>query len=331
LQSVTRYAPPETEIVVIDDGSQGECVSAAACAFPEVRVIRFSRPSGFCEAVNAGIAAARGEIVELLNDDTEVTAGWAERALRCFVDATVAAVAPLVVWASDPRRVDSAGDRYFVGGVAGKRGHGEQLTDLHLRPSPVFGASGSSAFYRRDALSRVGGFPDFGAYFEDVDVAFRLHRAGYRVLYEPSSRVLHRVSSSYGKPRRRLLEQQSCNEERVFWRNLPGRVLWRALPTHAGVLLAKAYHRWRCGELIPFLCGRLRLLGELPALARHRRELARWGSADWDAWGVEANWWGKASRDRQGAGAKKTLPDGRGSLSREFSKFLRTNQLGAAI
>jgi GT2 family glycosyltransferase len=294
LQSIIRHAPPETEVVVIDDGSPGECVTAAARAFPAVQVIRFPRSRGFCEAVNAGIAAARGDIVELLNDDTEVTAGWGERALRCFADAAVAAVAPLVLWAADPRRVDSAGDRYFVGGVAGKRGHGEPLSDKHLRPSPVFGASGSSAFYRRDVLLQIGGFPDFGAYFEDVDVAFRLHRAGYRVLYEPASRVLHRVSASYGRPRRRLLEQQSCNEERVFWRNLPGRVLWRALPAHAAVLLAKAYRRWRCGELVPFVCGRLRLLKELPALVRHRRELARWGPTDWDAWGVEAIWWGSA-------------------------------------
>jgi len=44
--------------------------------------------------------------------------------------------------------------------------------------------------------------------------------------------------------------------------------------------------------LVPFVCGRLRLLGQVPALVRHRRELARWGIADWDSWGVEANWWG---------------------------------------
>jgi GT2 family glycosyltransferase len=291
LHSVTRHVPPETEILVIDDGSPAGCVSDTARAFAGVRVIRRPRPGGFCAAVNAGIHAAQGDIVELLNDDAEVTPGWAGPALRCFADATVAAVAPLVLWASDPRRVDSAGDRYFAGGIAGKRGHGEPLSAAHLKPGPVFGASGSSAFYRRDALLRIGGFPAFGAYFEDVDVAFRLHRAGYRVLYEPASRVLHRVSSSYGRPRRRLLEQQSCNEERVFWRNLPGRVLWRALPLHAGVLLAKACRRWRCGELVPFVCGRLRLLGEVLALWRHRRELARWGPADWDSWCVEASWW----------------------------------------
>src|SRR5205823_3453670 len=126
---------------------------------------------------------------------------------------------------------------YYLGGVAGKRGHGEPLGPAYLRACRVFGASGSSAFYRRDVLLRVGAFPEtFGAYFEDVDLSFRLHRAGYQVCFEPAARVLHRVSASYGRPRRRLLEQQSRNEELVFWRNLPAAALTRAVPLHLAVL-----------------------------------------------------------------------------------------------
>ena len=108
-------------------------------------------------------------------------------------------------------------------------------------------------------MLQVGAFPEnFGAYFEDVDLAFRLNRAGWQVRYEPASRVFHRGGSSYGRAQRRLLEQQSRNEERVFWRNLPGPALRRALPRHLGVLAAKAWRRWHEGGLAPFLCGRLR-------------------------------------------------------------------------
>src|SRR5262249_39120578 len=152
--------------------------------------------------------------------------------------------------------IDSAGDRYYVGGVAGKRGHRQAVRPEFLRACRVFGASASSAFFRRELLLRVGAFPEsFGAYFEDVDLAFRLHWAGYRVLFEPDSRVFHHGSASYGsRPPRRVLEQQSQNEERVFWRNLPGRDLARALPRHAAVLAGKAWRRWQDGSFIPFLC-----------------------------------------------------------------------------
>jgi GT2 family glycosyltransferase len=305
LASVVRHAPPGSEILVVDDGSPGGCASEAAGAFPGVRVLRRPKPAGFCAAANAGLRAAGAPIVELLNDDAEVTAGWAEAALAPFADPAVAAVAPLVLVGPPPvadapgspgiPRVDSAGDRYFVGGVAGKRGHGRPLGPQHLRGGPVFGASASSAFYRRAAVLAGGGFPEeFGAYFEDVDLSFRLHWAGYRIVYEPACRVWHRGSSSHGPPRRRLLEQQSRNEERVFWRNLPRGSLARALPWHLAVLAGKACKRWRDGGLLPWLCGRLRVLGDWPSLVRHRRLLHDAStSPDLAAWGVETRPWAR--------------------------------------
>jgi GT2 family glycosyltransferase len=292
LASVTRHGPGGTEVIVVDDGSAGAAVSAAASGFADVRCLRLPRQRGFCAAANAGIAAARAPVVELLNDDTEVEPGWAEAALVHFADAAVAAVAPLVLrWtgSGEATTIDSAGDRYFVGGVAGKRGRGRLLGPEYLHRCRVFGASGSSAFYRRDLLRRVGAFPErFGAYFEDVDLSFRLHRAGGEIVFEPASRVRHRVSASYGRPRRRLLEQQSRNEELVFWRNLPARALVRALPLHAAVLVAKAWRRWDEGGLVPFVAGRLSVLADTPALLRHRRGLSELGQGtDPARWGVE--------------------------------------------
>jgi GT2 family glycosyltransferase len=277
LNSVRRHAPSGTQIVVVDDGSPDRQVSKTAEAFNGVETVHLPKRRGFCVAANVGIRQASGSIVELLNDDTEVASGWAEPALEAFRDKAIGAVAPLVLYHSSDK-VDSAGDRYYWGGVAGKRGHNQPFVPGLYRPAKVFGASGSSAFLRREAFLRVGGFPEsFGAYFEDVDLAFRLHRAGFQVQFEPRSRVLHRVSASYGKPSRSLLEQQSLNEERVFWRNLPWPDLLQALPHHLAVLAAKAFVRWRNGGLAPFLSGRLRLLSETADLIAHRRRLADLG------------------------------------------------------
>jgi GT2 family glycosyltransferase len=297
LSAVLRHAPAGTEVLVVDDGSPGAAASAVAATFPGVRCLRAPRRRGFCAAANAGLAAARGAVVELLNDDTEVEPGWAEAALAHFAAADVAAVAPLVLrWDghAPATTIDSAGDRYYRGGVARKRGHGEPLGPDYLRPCRVFGASASSAFYRRELALRVGAFPErFGAYFEDVDLSFRLHRAGGAVVFEPASRVRHRVSASYGPPRRRLLEQQSRNEELVFWRNLPSGELARALPLHLAVLAGKAWRRWGEGNLLPFLVGRLRALAEVRAIVRHRRRLCGLGGAQAaERWGVERRFWG---------------------------------------
>jgi GT2 family glycosyltransferase len=294
LASISRFAPAGTEVIVVDDGSLGAAVSRTAGEFPGVKVVRRPRAGGFCAAANAGIAAASAPVVELLNDDAEVTEGWAHAALRWFADTRVAAVAPLVLQNDPSRRarglpplIDTAGDEYDRGGFAFKRGMGQEYrtgerenggtgeprsfsspvlpfprSPVLFEPGPVWGASGAAAFYRRDALLRASGFPEhFRAYFEDVDLSFRLRGLGYEIVYDPAAVVWHRVSGSYGKkPSRRVLEQQSCNEERVFWRNVRGRERLRWLPRHAAVLVAKAVRRFQEGTLLPWLLGRVRAL-----------------------------------------------------------------------
>ena len=231
----------------------------------------------------------------MLNDDTEVCAGWAEMALDAFDDPKVAAVAPLVLrWPGaieGSAVIDSAGDAYFASGVATKRGNGQLIAEKWMVPGRVFGASGSSAFYRREVFLKVGAYPEsFGAYFEDVDLSIRLHWAGYDVVFQPCSKVLHRVSSSYGKPslNRKLLERQSLNEERVYWRNIPCQLLWRTLPLHLLALLAKAWRRGTEGTLLPFLMGKLSFMREIPEILAHRKMLIKENpKADHQRWCLE--------------------------------------------
>ena len=296
LASLRRNAPLSTEIIVVDDASENMCVSEVAAKFKGVKVIRTPKRLGFCKAANLGVQSASHEVVELLNDDTEVCAGWAEMALDVFEDPKVAAVAPLVLrWPGQIEGraiIDSAGDAYFASGVATKRGNGQIIEEKWMVPGPVFGASGSSAFYRREVFLKVGAYPEsFGAYFEDVDLSFRLHWAGYDVVFQPCSKVLHRVSSSYGNPglNRKLLESQSLNEERVYWRNIPYQLLWRTLPLHLLALLAKAWRRGTEGTLLPFLMGKLSFMREIPAILAHRKKLQNDNpGADHQRWCLES-------------------------------------------
>ncbi len=267
LASVVRHAPRSTEIVVVDDGSAGAIISLTALDFPGVRVVRLPRSRGFCVAANRGIEAARGQFIELLNDDTQVAPGWAEAALSAFEDPRVGAVAPLVL-RGEPGEpaplIDSAGDDYDDGGFAWKIGRGQVPRGEWLQPAIVRAASGSSVVLRRAALAQTGLFPErFGAYFEDVDLSLRLAAAGWTIRYEPAARVWHRGGSSYGRPARRLVEWQSRNEEWLFWRNLDRRRPWPALVRHLAVLAGKAVRRTREGTLLPFLFGRLRALAPL--------------------------------------------------------------------
>jgi GT2 family glycosyltransferase len=275
LASIARYTPPgfPLEVIVADDASTDGTANWIADAHPDVRVVRLERNLGFCGAANAGIWASTGAFIQLLNNDAEVTAGWLEAGLAPFADPRVGSVAPLVLIRADPQRVDSAGDRYAAFGWPSKRGHGQSAAVWRNHPpDQVFGASGSSAFYRAEVLRSIGGFdPSFGSYYEDVDLAFRLRWAGYDCRFAPECRILHEVSASYDHARPELQRRMARNAEILFWSNLPAFWLLAAAAPHLGFVIAQACARLIQGRHRPFLLGKLDALRQWRTLGPRRR------------------------------------------------------------
>lgn len=272
LKSLFRYAPEGTEVIVVDDGSRDGTADAVRAIFPHVRLIELASNRGFCAAANAGWKAASHPVVELLNNDAEVTEGWATPSLAEFGSADVGFVAPLVRRMPFRRRIDSAGDHFFPFGLAKKRLEGKPADIAMLAATEVFSASASSAFYRKGALERVGGFPEhYGAYFDDVDLGCRLRLAGYRCRFVPQSQVLHWVSQSHRHDRRDVLAKVSANSERLFWTNLPPAQLAIMLLPHCAYLLALMAYKALKGEFGAWFAGKCSLLTEIPTLIRLRR------------------------------------------------------------
>ncbi len=275
LASLARHAPIGlVEVIVSDDASTDGTAEWLGAEHPQVRVVRSPRNGGFVAAANAGIASARGEFVQLLNNDAEVCAGWFEAGLTPFDDPTIGSVAPLVLLRSDPSRVDSAGDQYSLVGWPSKRGHGELASRwIAHGPDHVFGASGSSAIYRADALRLVGGYdPAFGSYYEDIDLAFRLRWAGYGCAFAPDCRVLHDISASYDHAKPELQRRMSRNAEILFWTDLPIRSLIVATLPHLAFIAAQAAWRLMRGRGAAFLLGKLDAIKMLPGFQARRWE-----------------------------------------------------------
>jgi GT2 family glycosyltransferase len=284
LASVERNRPgvdgPAIEIIVADDGSTDGTAEWLAQEWPAVRLARREKNGGFCAAANAGMAEARGEFIQILNNDTEVAPGWVKEGLRPFVDERVGAVAPLVLVRSAPERVDSAGDAYAWLGWPMKRGHGEAASKWANRPiEEVFGASGTGAFYRAKALERVGMFDAlYGSYYEDIDLSFRLRWAGYRCVFAARSVLFHEVSASYDHGTASLQRRMARNAEFVFWSNLPAGTLALSVVPHLGFVFAQGLWRLARGRLRPFLLGKWDALLAARAVRERRgarAELAR--------------------------------------------------------
>ncbi|MFN3705145.1 MAG: glycosyltransferase family 2 protein [Thermoflexales bacterium] len=198
------------EVVVVDNGSS-DGSAAWLAAQPDVRVIRNASNLGFAAACNQGIRAGDAPFVALLNDDAQPEPQWLEALLRAMREpqalvagvqpAQVGACASLMLFADRPGVVQSAGIAVDRAAIAWDRLRGYPADCAEAqRPREVFGASGGACLYRRAMLDAVGLFDErFFAYLEDVDLAWRAQRAGWRCLYVPQARVLHYTSATSGE------------------------------------------------------------------------------------------------------------------------------------
>ncbi|GAC1339197.1 MAG: hypothetical protein NVSMB14_05660 [Isosphaeraceae bacterium] len=281
LASIVRARPDPKhyplEIIVADDASNDDTAPWLAANHPEVRLIRLKTNGGFVLAANAGIEAARGAFIQLLNNDTEVAPGWVEAGLKPFSDPRIAAVAPLTTIRSRPDLVDSAGDSYDWFGRPYKRGR-LQAVDLWSGRDieTVDAASASSAIYRARVLQLVGGFdPIFGSYYEDVDLSLRIRLAGFRCVFASDCRIAHDVSATYDHSRPALQRRLARNAEILFWCDLPLGRLLLSLPLRIVFLIAQTFQRLLTGRIAPFLLGKLDALRLSRVLFTRRRRLIR--------------------------------------------------------
>lgn len=197
------------EVVVIDNASSDGSVAALRAADPEVAVVEAGVNLGFGAAANRGVALTVGELVAIMNPDVVVEPGTLKAlAERLSGSPGLGAVGPRIEnpdgsWypsaRSFPSLVDAAGHA-FLHYVAPRNRFSRRYKLLdwdHDTGRLVDWVSGTFMMVRRDAFEAVGGFDErYFMYVEDVDLCWRLRRAGWGVAYEPAGRVTHAIGAS---------------------------------------------------------------------------------------------------------------------------------------
>jgi GT2 family glycosyltransferase len=250
-------------IVVVNDGSAS--MLEGLRERPHGVVAVSGEPGlGFAGAVRAGLEAAHGEWIALVNDDCTVCPDALEELLAVGnLSRDVGSVAAQIRFAEVPGTVNSAGIEVDQLGVARERRLGEPVAAVEPEPVEVAGASGAFALYRREMLDSVGGVDvSFFAYLEDADLAWRAKMAGWRCLLSPRAIAFHRHSATlgHGSSAKHLLVGR--NRVRMLAKNASGPQLRRELLPIVGYdLLYVGYVAATARTLAP-LTGRLRGLAE---------------------------------------------------------------------
>jgi GT2 family glycosyltransferase len=247
------------------------------------QLIQLESNTGFARANNIGAAATGADMLALLNPDAFPDPGWLDRLLAAAARTgpETASFASQLQFDEDPGFLDGAGDAYHVSGRAWRAGHGTPTTDGPACDVEVFAPCAAAALYRREAFEAVGRFDErYFAYFEDVDLGFRLRLRGYRSLYVHEAIVRHVSSALTGYRSDFAVYHGERNMIWTYVKNMPSPLVWLYLPQHLLLnVAALCVYPWRGQGGVAFRA-KLDAVRGLPDVIRERRRIQRARSVD---------------------------------------------------
>lgn len=264
LTALRGQAYTNHEVILVDNGSSDGSQAFVRERFPEVKLLELGENRGFTGACNAGYIKAEGDIICLLNNDTEADSNWMAEIVTAFENSPRVGIITGKLLLFDQRdRFHAAGDYYRVNGIPGNRGVWQIDHGQYDQPDYVFSACGAAASYRRTMLEEIG-FLDDAFFFscEDVDLAWRANLAGWHVRYIPTAIVYHKLKASGGSGKTSSY-YDGRNFLYVIWKNYPSSLLRKYWPSILKAQLQisiQAIKAWR-GE-----AARARLRGQLAGL-----------------------------------------------------------------
>lgn len=229
---------PNAEVIVADNGSDDDSIAFLRKHYPQVRRIELTENLGFAAGYNAALqqVGTDYDYYVLLNSDVEVTPGWLDPLVAMLnKDKTIAAVQPKI------RAYDQKESFEYAGAAGGWldaldypfcRGRVFAVTEKdegqYDNAQEIFWATGAALVIRSKLFHDIGGFDgDYFAHLEEIDLCWRLKRAGYKIMVEPKSTVYHIGGGTlgYNTPGKAYLNFR--NSLYTILKNEPkGKLLW---------------------------------------------------------------------------------------------------------
>jgi GT2 family glycosyltransferase len=193
---VERCEYPGVEFVVVHDPETPEATIArlSSIAGDSLVLVPWRSAFNFSAKVNEGVLRASGEVVILLNDDTEVvTPDWMETLVGLVMEPDVGMAGPMLLLADG--RIQSAGHHYDPSPLhigAGAPADDPGPNGMFAVAGERSGVTAACAAVRRATYLEVGGLSErFAGSYNDVDLGFKLIDAGYRIVWTPHARLHH--------------------------------------------------------------------------------------------------------------------------------------------
>lgn len=277
LRAMRRQTLRDFETIVVDNGSTDGSVEYIRTHFSEMTLVALPENLGFTGGNIAGYAQASGNLVVLLNNDTEAHPSWLEEihtASQAYPHA--GSFASKMMYFDERGRVENCGFDLGLMGATVDLGRDELDGPEWTQTRKVFGACGGAVAYRRRMLEEIGFLdPEFGMIYEDADLSFRAQLRGYECVYVPGAIVYHRYRVTIGKVPSRQVFYSQRNIEFVYLKNMPLALILRSLPQRLLYEVGAAIYFSMQGTGSAFFRAKLDVLKHLPSIVRKRSEIQK--------------------------------------------------------
>ncbi|MFH1744353.1 MAG: glycosyltransferase family 2 protein [bacterium] len=214
LETVLQNDYPNKEIILVDNASQDNSLQMARLYANRIHIVANRKNYGFAQGCNEGIKRSQGSIIILLNVDTCVRPGWIEELVYAMLKDPAIGIAGSKLLFLNGSTIQHAGGEIAANCMSFHIGYGERDRGQYDEPKEVAYVTGASVAIRREVLDAVGLIDKgFSLYYDDLDLALAARRLGYKVVYVPSSVVLH--FETYGTER---------NSKKYYYRYHRGRI-----------------------------------------------------------------------------------------------------------
>jgi len=275
--ALRRQTFRDFETILVDNGSKDGSGEYIRTQFPEVRLVALPDNRGFTGGNIAGYELSGGNLIVLLNNDTEAHPCWLEEIHRgslAYPDA--GSFASKMMYFDERKRIENCGFHVGIAGTTADLGRDELDGPVWACARRVFGACGGAVAYRRRMLEDIGFLdPDFFMIYEDVDLSFRAQLRGYQCVYIPGAIVYHHYRATIKtRPALQVFYSQR-NIECVYLKNMPIGLILRSAPQRMLYEMGAAIYFIKLGSGAAFFRAKVDVLRLLPSLFGKRRDIQK--------------------------------------------------------
>ena len=216
LPSVVQTIPEYAEVIIADNASTDSSIHFLNSFYPGIKIIQNTTNGGFAKGYNDALKHIHNEYLVLLNSDIETPNNWIEPVVQ-FMEKNpkIGAAMPKILQYEKKTHFEYAG---AAGGYIDKWGFPfcrgrifnalEEDQGQYNNNTSIFWATGACMFVRNDVFKRLRGFDEFFfAHMEEIDLCWRMQRAGYLIYAIGESHVYHLGGGTLNKlsPRKTFL------------------------------------------------------------------------------------------------------------------------------